>query len=376
MPGYELINYKERIAVNKLFKEGGVLFAHGFDNLRKRYHVREFERECSKYFKVNNCLAVSSGTAAIKIGLKALGVKEGDEVITQAFNFIATVEAILDLKAIPVIVNVDKSLNMDPKELERAITKKTKAIIPVHMLGFACRMSEIIKICKRKKIKILEDNCESIGAKYNNRYLGSLGHIGAFSFDHGKIITTGEGGLIITNNKKLNKFVREYHDHGHENNPKYSRGEDTRSIYGFNYRMTELQGVIGKVQLKKLNYIIKKNKLRYNCLNKILRRYFEIRENPKGATPNYDTFIFYVKKNEKRKILKKIKVSNFGTKNLPDAIKWHCSAYWNHALSKTQVNKSLKTKKLLLSAVAIPINLTRKLKDYKKLAENILSIKQ
>ena len=107
----------------------------------------------------------------------------------------------------------------------------------------------------------------------------------------------------------------------------------------------------------------------------ILRKYFEIRENPKGATPNYDTFIFYIKKNEKRKILKRIKVSKFGTKNLPDAIKWHCSAYWNYALPPIQINKSLKTKKLLLNAVAIPINLTRKLKDYKKLAENIVSIK-
>ena len=101
MPGYELINHKEKNAVNKLFKEGGILFAHGFDNLRKKYHVREFEKECSKYFKTRNCLAVTSGTAAIKIGLKALGVKRGDEVITQAFNFVATIEAILDIGAKP-----------------------------------------------------------------------------------------------------------------------------------------------------------------------------------------------------------------------------------------------------------------------------------
>ena len=173
MPGYELINFKEQKEVNKLFKEGGVLFAHGFENLRKKYHVREFEKKCAQFFESKRCLAVSSGTAAIKIGLKALGVKEGDEVITQAFNFIATVEAILDLRAKPIIINVNKTLNMDPAELEKSITKKTKVVIPVHMLGFSAEMRKIKKICKRKNIKILEDNCESVGAKYNNKFLGT-----------------------------------------------------------------------------------------------------------------------------------------------------------------------------------------------------------
>ena len=375
MPGYELINYKEKNAVNKLFKEGGVLFAHGFDKLRKKYHIREFEKNCEKYFKVKKCLAVSSGTAAIKIGLKALGVKEGDEVITQAFNFIATIEAILDLKARPIIVNVNNTLNMDPKELEKSITKKTKAVIPVHMLGFSAQMSEIQKICRKKNIKILEDNCEAVGAKYNNKFLGTLGHMGIFSFDYGKMLTTGEGGLILTNDSKLDKHAREYHDHGHENNPKRSRGKDTRSIYGFNYRMTELQGVIGKVQLTKLKFILKNNKYRYNTLYQLIKNKFEIRNYPKKSTPNYDTFIFFEANNNKRKkILKKISQNKFGTKNLPDAINWHCSAYWDHALPLKQVRKSLKTKKLLSTAIAIPILLKRSVKDYKKLAESILSI--
>ena len=376
MPGYELINHKERKAVNKLFKQGGVLFAHGFDNLRKYYHVREFEENCSKFFKVKKSLAVSSGTAAIKIALKALGVKEGDEVITQAFNFIATIEAILDVKAKPIIVNVNKTLNMDPNELKKSITKKTKVVIPVHMLGFSAEMSEILKICRKKNIKVLEDNCESIGAKYNNKFLGTLGHIGAFSFDHGKILTTGEGGMILTNHLKLDRYVREYHDHGHENNPKYERGKDTKSIYGFNYRMTEIQGVIGKVQLKKLKYILTNNKKRYMSIQKIFKNKFEIRNNPKNSIPNYDTFIFFeTNKRKRKKILQTIKKNNFGTKNLPDAVEWHCSAYWNHALTKKQINNSFKTKLLLNSAIAIPINLNRKINDYKKLAKSILLTK-
>ena len=121
MPGFEWIDKEEQQAVSKIFDDGGVLFAHGFDSIRKNYHVREFETSCSKYFNCNHALAVSSGTAAIKIALKAVGVKAGDEVITQGFNFIATVEAILDCGAVPVIANVDDTLNMDPDDLKNLI---------------------------------------------------------------------------------------------------------------------------------------------------------------------------------------------------------------------------------------------------------------
>ena len=149
MPGYEIIGKEEKLAVKKIFDEGGVLFAHGFDKIRKNYHVRDFEKQTSIFFKSKYALAVTSGTAAIKIALKALGVKPGDEVITQAFNFVATIEAILDLNAKPVIVNVNKTLNMDPYELEKSISKKTKVVIPVHMLGVSCEMDKIKLFAKR-----------------------------------------------------------------------------------------------------------------------------------------------------------------------------------------------------------------------------------
>ena len=375
MPGYELIGKLERNAVLKVFKEGGVLFAHAFEKMRKKFHIREFEKECQKYFKINHCLAVTSGTAALKILLKSMGVKRGDEVITQSFNFIASIEAILDVGAKPIIANVDNSLNMDIQEIKKLISKKTKVIIPVHMLGVAADLEGIKKIIGKKKIKILEDNCEAIGGKYKNKYLGTVCDAGVFSFDFGKMITTGEGGLILTKNNKLMKYCREYHDHGHENNKKFARGEDTRSIYGFNYRMTELQGAIGKVQLKRLNYILKNNKSRYMMMEKILKKNFELRFITKNTTPNYDTFIFFEKKKKKRNdILLKIKKNNFGTKNLPDAVKWHCSAYWDHALPSKQVKNSFKTKILLSTAIAIPINVKRSIKDYQKLANEILLV--
>lgn len=371
MPGFELINDEEIKAVNSIFKNGGVLFAHGFEKIRKKYHVREFEKKVCIYFKCKHALAVTSGTAAIKIALKALGIKPGDEVITQAFNFIATIEAILDVGAKPVLVNVDKTLNMDIKDLKRKITKKTKVILPVHMLGYACDMNNIKKICKKNKIKLLEDNCESIGGKYKKKLLGTIGDIGILSLDFGKTITTGEGGLILTNNSRDYSFCKQYHDHGHKNIKNLSRGNDKVNIPGFNYRMTEIQGAIGKVQLKKLNFLLKDNEKKFKILEKNIFN-FNHREMPKNGQSNFDNFIFYVKNNnEKNKILKILKKYNIGTKNLPDAIKWHCAYYWKHIFKKKDLKYVQKTKKILDTAIAIPIFFKKSATFYKKLSIEI-----
>ena len=373
MPGFEIINYKEAQAINNLFKkEKGILFAHGFDKVRKKYHVRELEKNISKKINCKYSLAVSSGTAAIKIALLALGVKRGDEVITQSFNFIATIEAILDIGAKPVIANIDYSLNISPYDIEKLITKKTKVLLPVHMLGVPVDMDAIMKLAKKHKLKVLEDNCEAFGAIYKNKFLGTIGDVGVMSLDFGKIITCGEGGVIHTNSKKIDKFCREYHDHGHENNVNRPRGRDTRSIYGFNYRMTEMQGVIAKEQLKKINYIISKNRLRYNLLQKNISSKIKLRKIPKKSKIIYDTFIFFVDNASKRqKIIKILSNLKIGTKNLPDAIEWHCSFYWNHMLKKDQLNRCKKSRDLLKKAIAIPIYLNRNLKDYNKLVKSI-----
>ena len=375
MPGYEIIDKKEFLAVKKVFDEGGVFFAHGFDNIRKKYYVREFEKNNANFFKSKYTLAVTSGTAAIKVALKSIGIKPGDEVITQAFNFIATVEAILDVGAKPIIVNVDKNLNIKISELKKKITKKTKAVIPVHMLGLSCEMNEIVRICKKRNIKVIEDNCESVGGKFGNKYLGTIGDVGIFSFDHGKILTTGEGGLILTKSKKLYENSREYHDHGHKNVKNKPRGNDDMKFPGFNYRMTELQGAIGIAQLKKLPFILNENKKRYNIFKSILSKKVKFREHLKNSTPNYDTLIFYEKNKDKiRKILKIIKKNKFSTKNLPDAIKWHCSSYWSHIFNKKEINKMKPTLTILQESIAIPILLKKNLLDYEKLANNILKI--
>ena len=374
MPGNEIVGKEELNELKKIFtKSNGVLFAHAFDKRRKNiFRIRSFEKELSKFFKIKYVQCVSSGTAAIKVGLKALGVKYGDEVITQSFNFIATIEAILDLGAKPIITKIDDSLNMCPDDLKKKINSKTKAVIPVHMLGFSADMSKISKICREKNIPILEDNCVSVGAKFNKKYLGTLGDIGVFSFDFGKNITTGEGGALLTKNKKLFKFCKEYHDHGHELNPKYPRGMDTVKIFGFNYRMTEMQGAVGLAQIKKLKKILRENKTRYDVLYKNLKDNYKIRTLFKGTTPSYDTMMFKVKNNNLRsKIISFLKKKKIGTKNVPDAIKWHFAHYWKHAIKREQIKSIQSSRKKIESYIAIPILIKQKVSTYKEIGSYI-----
>ena len=372
MPGFELIGKEEQNAVNQIFEDGGILFAHGFDAMRKNFHIREFETMTTEYFNCNHALAVSSGTAAIKVGLKALGVKTGDEVITQAFNFIATVEAILDCGATPIIANVNDTMNMDPIDCESLITDKTKVLLPVHMLGVPTDMESIMAIAKKYNLKVMEDNCETVGAKYEGKYLGTIGDAGAFSYDFGKVITCGEGGMVVTNDINIDKYAREYHDHGHENNPNYPRGKDTKTTYGFNYRMTEMQAAVGKVQLGRLDYIIKENKVRYQAFEKKIPATIKTRLIPTGSNPIYDTFIFFTEsKDEKQRCIEILTDEGFGTKNLPDAMEWHCTAFWEHALDKKQVKHSQKTKELLEKAIAVPIWLRRSIVEYSNLGTKI-----
>ena len=208
MPGWELISKEEQKELNDIFKKSnGVLFAHGFDKRRNNiFRVKKFEKNVENFLRVKYCITTTSGTMAQYIAMKALGIKKGDEVITQAFTFVATVEAILEIGAKPIIVDVDKTFNMSPEDLKKKISKKTKLIVPVPMLGNQCNMKEIIKIAKKNKIKILEDSCEALGAKLGKKFVGTMGDAGIFSLDFAKTITTGEGGLIVTNDKKINDF--------------------------------------------------------------------------------------------------------------------------------------------------------------------------
>jgi len=376
MPGFEWIGAEEKAAVGRVFDEGGTLLAHGFEARREHFHVREFESECEAAFGASHCLAVSSGTAAVKIALKAADVSPGDEVITQAFNFIATIEAILDCGAEPIIANVDNTLNLDPRELENLITPKTRAIVPVHMLGVPAEMEAIWRIAADHELSVVEDACESVGAKYQGKSTGTLGYAGAMSFDHGKMITTGEGGLVLTNSESAERIAREYHDHGHENNPDLPRGRDTRSRPGFNFRMTELQAAMGKAQLEKLPAMIEANCERVTALEEGLAGAFPCRMIPEDCAPTHDTFILTESDSAMREqMVSRLSRDGFGTKNLPDALEWHCAACWDHALPASQVAHSRLTLQRLEQSVAIPIWLGKSTDDYLRLGEKLKHLK-
>jgi 8-amino-3,8-dideoxy-alpha-D-manno-octulosonate transaminase len=363
MPGFEVFGEEERKAINSLFdKNGGVLFAHGFETTRKGvYCVREYERVFAKRFGTPHGQAVSSGTAALKVGLKALGVSPGDEVITQSFTFIATVEAILDVGATPVVVDVNDTLNICPKSLEAAITDKTKVILPVHMMGAAADMDSVIALATKHRLKVLEDTAQACGGSYKGSLLGTIGHVGAFSTDAGKTITTGEGGMVLTANQDVHIQVRALHDHGHEYNSKLGRAEEGALIWGFNYRMTELQGAIGVVQLSKLDYILERQRENKRKLKAALDgRYFTFRSllDPEGDIG--DTVIIFLETAEQAKLLVTgMRDAGLGTKNLPDAIRWHFAGYWDHIFqipeSKPSENCWKQSAELLERAVALPV---------------------
>lgn len=261
MPGFEVFGEEERAEAMQVF-DTGVLFRYEFAEQRQGvYKVKEFESKFAEYCGSGYAQAVTSGTAALKVALMALGVGPGDEVITQGFTFVATWEAILDVGAIPVFTEIDDTLNMDPDDLEKKITDKTKAIIPVHMMGAPARVAEIITIANSHSIPVIEDTAQAPGASLFGKKLGSFGACGTFSFDPVKTMTTGEGGMVITNDETVWRNMSEYHDHGHDHVPNLGgRGGDGRSFVGFNYRMMELQGAIGLAQLAKLDSIVQAQK--------------------------------------------------------------------------------------------------------------------
>jgi len=200
-------------------------------------------------------VATSNGTVAIHLALVALGIGPGDEVIVPDLTFAATINAVLYANATPVIVDVDPiTWTIFPEEIEKAITSKTKAIIPVHVYGQACEMDKIMSIAKTHNLKVIEDCAEAHGAEFKGKRVGSFGDISTFSFFANKIITTGEGGMCVTNSEELDTKMRKLRDHGMSKEKRY-----WHDVIGFNYRMTNLQAAIGCAQLEKIDWILDRN---------------------------------------------------------------------------------------------------------------------
>ncbi|AZO94020.1 DegT/DnrJ/EryC1/StrS family aminotransferase [Halocella sp. SP3-1] len=216
--------------------------------------VNQFEEEFSSYIGTQFGVATSNGTTALHLALEALGIKENDEVIVPDLTFVATINAVLYTGATPVLVDIDKdSWNIDYKKIESKINRKTKAIIPVHLYGQPCNMEKIMEIANKYNLYVIEDCAEAHGAEYKGKKVGSFGDISCFSFFGNKIITTGEGGMCLTNNQELKEKMRIIRDHGMDPQKRYWHKK-----IGYNYRMTNLQAAIGVAQLERIEEILGK----------------------------------------------------------------------------------------------------------------------
>lgn len=269
MPGYELWSEAEKKELMDVV-ESGVLMRYGFDLQRKgHWKSKELEDAICKRFDVKHAQLVSSGTAALTTAMAALGIGAGDEVIMPSFTFVASFEAVLSVGAVPVLVDVDETLTLNPEAVRAAINSKTKCIMPVHMCGSMADMDALQAICNEHNLILLEDACQSIGATYKGKAIGTIGHAGTFSFDFVKTMTCGEGGVILTNSEDVYIKCDAFSDHGHDHKG-VDRGADLHPFLGYNFRISELHAAVGLAQIKRVDEFLSIQKKNHAALKKIL----------------------------------------------------------------------------------------------------------
>jgi dTDP-4-amino-4,6-dideoxygalactose transaminase len=294
-PGSRWIGREEFEEIREVM-ESGYLFRYGsLDDPDFQHKVYSFEREFAARIGVRHALATSSGTGALFCALKALGIGAEDEVIVPAYTFIATYSAVIFAGGVPVLANIDESLNIDPEDIEHRITKRTKAIMPVHMLGNPADLEPIRELALRSGLPLIEDVCQANGGSYRGRRLGSIGEVGTFSLNIFKTVTAGDGGVVATDDEEIYRRAFGFHDQGHS--PLRSGVEvGRRSELGMNFRMNELTGAVALAQLKKLDPIIEvlqaKKRLFKESIGDIEGMSFRRLNDPKGDCGTLCTVIF------------------------------------------------------------------------------------
>jgi 8-amino-3,8-dideoxy-alpha-D-manno-octulosonate transaminase len=275
MPGFELWGAEERKEVNDVL-ETGILMRYGFDGPRKGiWKSKELEDAICKTFGSKYAQLTSSGTSALTTAMAALGIGAGDEVIMPSFTFVASFEAVLSVGAIPVMVDVDDTLTLNPEAVKKAITPKTKCVMPVHMCGSMADMDALVTICKEHNLILLEDACQSIGGSYKGKMLGTIGEAGTFSFDFVKTITCAEGGVVMTNSEDIYIKCDGYTDHGHDHKG-IDRGADLHPFIGYNFRISELHAAVGLAQIRKLDTFLALQKKNHTALKNTISQIPEV----------------------------------------------------------------------------------------------------
>lgn len=250
-----VLSKKEEQAILKVLRSG---------NLAQGKEVEKFEQEFARYVGVKYAVAVSNGTVALFLALLSLGLKKGDEVITTPFSFMASTSTILHAGLKPVFIDVGEDFNIDAAQIEAKINSKTRAILPVHLFGNPCEMDTILSLAKKYNLAVIEDACQAHGAEYKGKKVGSFGTLSCFSFYATKNMTTGEGGMIVTDNQSLYEFIKKARNHG-------QKSRYFHEFLGFNFRLTEIQAALGRVQLKKLDTSNKKRLENALFLNSLLK---------------------------------------------------------------------------------------------------------
>ncbi len=259
MPGVELFGAEERKEVMDVL-ETGILFRYGHDQQRNgHWKAKDFEAEVRKVTGAKFAHAVSSGSTAVATALAAAGIGAGDEVIVPPFTFIATIEAVLFVGAVPVFAEIDETLCLSAAGIRKVVTPKTKGICLVHMCGGMADMDAIMEVVNEHNLTLVEDAGQAFGSFYKGTSVGLFGKAGSYSFDFFKIATAGEGGVLVTNDEELYKIADAYSDHGHDHQGN-NRGMENHPVLGFNYRIGELSAAIGVAQTRKVPQILAINR--------------------------------------------------------------------------------------------------------------------
>jgi 8-amino-3,8-dideoxy-alpha-D-manno-octulosonate transaminase len=342
MPGFELFGPEERKEVNDVL-ETGIMMRYGFDGPRKGiWKAKELETAISEKLSCGYTQLVSSGTAALTTAFAALGIGAGDEVIMPVFTFVASFECVLSVGAVPVLVDVDQTLTLDPAAVRRAITPRTKCVMPVHMCGSMADLDALMAICKEHKLVLLEDACQSFGGRYKGKYLGTIGDAGTFSFDFVKIVTCAEGGAVVTNSKDLHTKLDGYSDHGHDHLGA-DRGADLHPFIGYNFRISELHAAVGLAQVRKLDQFIAINKKNHDQLKAILQQAPEITfrsiPDPEGDIFSFLSW-FLPTEEATRAVIAELKQQNALAGNFYwYDNNWHYFRKWDHLRQVDTLNK-------------------------------------
>ena len=256
-PGYYWMGEEEKQEVLDVLSDKW-LFRYGSDeDPAFKRKVAGFEDQVAAAFNVNHALAVTSGTTALIVALSAAGIGPGDEVIVPGYTFIASISSIVTARAVPILAEVDESLCIDPADVEKKITPRTKAIMAVHMLGRSCDLESLTAIARKHNLVLIEDAAQAFGGTYRGKRLGTVGDAGIYSFNIFKIINAGDGGMMVTNDESYYKRSFSYHDQGHL--PSRSGAEiGNRSVIGQNFRMNELTGAVLLAQFRKLGMILER----------------------------------------------------------------------------------------------------------------------